>query len=133
VSIDARRLSSVAGALAACRRILSRGRRLLVFPEGTRARSGRLQAFHPLAFELALGAGVSVAPVIIHSTVPFMAKVPGSLFPRQRNEYRIRFLDPETARPEDTAESLCDRVHRRMALELKTLDAGTVWENEDRS
>ena len=36
VSVDAGRLSSVAAALAACRRILSAGRRLLVYPEGTR-------------------------------------------------------------------------------------------------
>jgi 1-acyl-sn-glycerol-3-phosphate acyltransferase len=129
VSIDTCRLSSVAAALAACRRILSAGRRLLVYPEGTRARSSRLQPFHPLAFELACRAGVPVVPVLVHSTVPFMAKMPGSVFPRQRNEYRIRFLDAETPQPEDTAESLSDRVHRRMAGELKTLDAGTVWEN----
>jgi len=133
VSIDARRLSSVAAALASCRRILSAGRRLLIYPEGTRARSSRLQPFHPLAFELAREAGVPIVPVIIHSTVPFMAKVPGSVFPRQPNHYRIRFLDPELPQPGDTAESLCDRVHRRMARELKSLDAGTVWEDLNRS
>jgi 1-acyl-sn-glycerol-3-phosphate acyltransferase len=132
VSIDAGRLSSVAAALAACQRILSAGRRLLVYPEGTRAQSGRLQHFHPLAFELARNAGVPVVPVLIHSTVPFMAKVPGSVFPRQRNEYRIRFLDPEWSQPEDTAESICDRVHRRMGRELKTLDAGTIWGKTNR-
>ena len=57
-----------------------------------------------------------------------MAKVPGSIFPRARNEYRIRFLDPEPVRADDDASDLCDRVHRRMAQELRTLDAGTVWE-----
>ncbi len=129
VSLDAGRLRSVAAALAACQRILSAGRRLLIYPEGTRARSGRLQPFHPLAFDLARRAGVPVVPVLIHSTVPIMAKVRGSAFPRERNEFRIRFLDPEMPQPEDTAESLGDRVHRRMACELKTLDAGTVWEN----
>lgn len=132
VSIDSSRLSSVAAGLASCRRVLSSGRRLLVYPEGTRARSSRLQPFHPLAFELACQAGVPVVPVVIHSTVPFMAKVPGSIFPRYRNEYRIRFLDPEPAQPEDTPECLSDRVHRRIAQELKTLDAGTVWESANR-
>ena len=129
VSVDAGRLSSVAAALASCRRILSAGRRLLVYPEGTRARSGRLQPFHPLAFEVACDARVPVVPVLIHSTVPVMARVPGSVFPRRRVEYRIRFLDAETRLPEDTAKSLGDRVYRRMARELKMLDAGTVWEN----
>ena len=133
VSIEPGRLSSVATALAACRRILSAGRRLLIYPEGTRARSGRLQRFHPLAFELAHAAGVPVIPVLIHSTVPFMAKVPGSIFPRERNQYRIRFLAPEPAQPGDSPETWCDRTHRRMAMELKRLDAGTVWETLNRS
>ena len=31
-------------------------------------------------------------------------------------------------RADDDADALCDRVHRRMARELKKLDAGTVWE-----
>jgi 1-acyl-sn-glycerol-3-phosphate acyltransferase len=128
VSIDPGRLSSVAGAVAACRRVLSRGRRLLIYPEGTRARTGRLQSFHPLAFELALETGVPVVPVVIHSTLPFMGKASGSIFPRGRNEFRIRFLDAERPQANDTAESLSDRVYRRMARELKTLDAGTTWE-----
>jgi 1-acyl-sn-glycerol-3-phosphate acyltransferase len=133
VSIEPGRLRSVAAALAACRRILSAGRRLLIYPEGTRARSGRLQQFHPLAFELARAAGVPVVPVLIHSTVPFMAKVPGSIFPRGRNEYRIRFLTPEAPQPNDAAEALSDRTHRRLALGLKALDVGTVWERLNHS
>jgi 1-acyl-sn-glycerol-3-phosphate acyltransferase len=128
VGVEPGKLSSLATALACCRRILSEGRRLLIYPEGARARSGRLQPFHPLAFELACAAGVPVVPVLIHSTVPFMAKLPGSVFPRERNEYRIRFLEPDAPQPGDTAENLCDRVHRRMARELKTLDAGTAWD-----
>ncbi len=128
VSIDAARLSSVANARDACTRILSARRRLLIYPEGTRARSGRLQAFHPLAFELACKAGVPVVPVIVHSTVPFMSKIPGSAFPRDRNEFCIRFLELESPRPGDTAETLADRVRRRMVGELKSLDAGTAWE-----
>lgn len=128
VSVDAGRLSAVAQALATCRQLLAAKKSLLVFPEGTRARSGRLQAFNPLAFELARSADVMVVPVIIHSTQPFMAKVPASIFPRGRNEYRIRFLAPEKPLAEDTAACLSDRVHRRLAQELKTLDAGTVWE-----
>lgn len=128
VSIDPDRLSSVSAAMDSCKRLLAAQKNLLVYPEGTRARSGRLQPFNPLAFELARTAGVPVVPVLIHSTQPFMARLPGSIFPRDRNEYRIRFLDPETPRADDTAASLCDRVHRRMAQELNILDAGTVWE-----
>lgn len=128
VSLDRHSLSSVSASLEKCRRVLAEGRSLLIFPEGTRARTGRLQWFNALAFQLAHSAQVPVVPVLVQSTEPFMAKVPGSIFPRGRNEYRIRFLDPEPPAPDDDANILCDRVYRRMARELKTLDAGTGWE-----
>jgi 1-acyl-sn-glycerol-3-phosphate acyltransferase len=125
VSIDRHSLESVSATLEKSRRLLGDGKNLLVFPEGTRARSGRLQHFNRVAFDLALAARV---PVILHTPLPFMAKLPGSIFPRRQNDYRIRFLDPERPRPDDDADALCDRVHRRMAQELKQLDAGTIWE-----
>jgi 1-acyl-sn-glycerol-3-phosphate acyltransferase len=128
VSVDRHSLNSVSASLDRCRRVLDEGKNLLIFPEGTRARSGRLQHFNLIAFDLALAAGAPVVPVVIHSTQPFMAKLPGSIFPRRSNDYRIRFLDPEIPRPDDDAGALCDRVHRRMARELKQLDAGTIWE-----
>ena len=129
VSIDRHSVKSVAAALGKGQRLLGEGKSLLVFPEGTRARSSRLQHFNRFAFDLALAAHVPVVPVILHTTVPFMAKLPGSIFPRERNDYRVRFLDPEFPRGDDTAASLCDRVYGRMACELRTLDTGTVWEN----
>ena len=128
VSLERYSLNSVSSSLDRSRALLAAGRNLLVFPEGTRARSGRLQPFNRLAFQLALASGAPIWPVIVHSTCPFMAKVPGSIFPRGDNAFRIRFLDLESPRPDDDADSLCDRVHRRMAQELKILDAGTVWE-----
>ena len=47
-----------------------------------------------------------VVPVILHTPLPFMAKLPGSIFPRRRNDYRIRFLDPEIPRADDDADAL---------------------------
>jgi len=128
VSIDRYSMTSVSATLEKCRRLVGGGKNLLVFPEGTRARSGRLQHFNRLAFDLALAEHLPVAPVILHTTQPFMAKLPGSIFPRGRNDYRIRFLDLEKPCSDDDANSLCDRVHRRMAQELKRLDTGTIWE-----
>jgi 1-acyl-sn-glycerol-3-phosphate acyltransferase len=128
VSINRHSLNSVSAALEKSQRLLGEGKNLLVFPEGTRARSGRLQHFNRVAFDLALSAAVPVVPVVVHSTQPFMAKLPGSIFPRQPNDYHIRFLDPERPYPDDDADRLCDRVYRRMAQALNQLDAGTIWE-----
>jgi len=133
IAVDPARLSSAGRALARAKEVLAAGRSLLVFPEGTRAATGRLGAFKGIAFQLAKEAGVPVVPVIVHSTIPFMAKRPGSLFPRGRNRFRIRFLDPELPCPDDRPADLGDRVRRRMAEALRPLDVGTVWETAPRA
>jgi 1-acyl-sn-glycerol-3-phosphate acyltransferase len=128
VAVERGAFTSVAASMNRCRGFLGQGKNLLVFPEGGRARNGRLQPFQRLAFELALATGTPAVPVVIHSTQPFMAKVPGSFFPKRPNLYRIRFLEPEHPRPDDDGAALCDRVYKRMSRELKLLDAGTCWE-----
>lgn len=128
VSVDPSRISRVRTAVDQARAVLAAGRSLLVFPEGTRAASGRLQPFHSLAFQLACEAQVPVVPVVVHSVLPFMGRIPGSFFPPARNVYRVRFLDPEQPSPEDDPRDLGDRIRRRMARELKDLDVGTVWD-----
>jgi len=130
VEVDRESPRLLAAAQEKCRHLLHTDRNLLVFPEGTRARSGRLQPFHTLAFRVAVDCRAPVVPVIVHSTSPFMARIPGSMFPRRPLVYRIRFLEPETAEPGETAEGLCDRIRRRMARELRDLDRGTVWAAE---
>ncbi len=44
------------------------GTSLVVFPEGTRTRDGRLQEFKPGTFKIALKAGVPIVPVTIRGT-----------------------------------------------------------------
>jgi 1-acyl-sn-glycerol-3-phosphate acyltransferase len=53
------------------------GRPVVLYPEGTRSRDGRLQPFKKGAFHLALAAGVPVVPVAI--TGAFRVLPPGSL------------------------------------------------------
>jgi len=128
VSTDPSLLSSLAGTLKKCRSLIAHGTSLLVFPEGSRAASGRLKPFRDFAFKLAIECETPVVPVIVHSTIPLLTRAPGSLFPRGHNVCRIRFLEPELIRLGDTPIALSDRVRRRMAAELRELDRGTVWE-----
>ena len=46
-------------------RVLRQGEPLVIFPEGGRSPDGRLQAFRPGAFRLALATGAPVVPVTI--------------------------------------------------------------------
>jgi 1-acyl-sn-glycerol-3-phosphate acyltransferase len=68
-----------------------RGYSYLIFPEGTRSRDGRIQAFRRGGFFLALEAGVPIVPVSIAGTFALMPK--GSVFARS-GRVRVRFHKP---------------------------------------
>jgi 1-acyl-sn-glycerol-3-phosphate acyltransferase len=127
VRADSGSPTSLAASLARCKVILDQGKSLLVFPEGTRAKNGKLQAFKDFSFKVALDCKRPVVPVIIHSDYPFMARTPQSIFPRYRLRYTIRFLKPCTARDSERPADFADRVYGIMAETLADLDKGTYW------
>jgi long-chain acyl-CoA synthetase len=80
------REGSLRASLASAGRALRRGYHLLIFPEGTRSRDGRMRPFFPTAGYLALHEGVDVLPVFLggtHAVLPpgthFLAMKPGEL------------------------------------------------------
>src|SRR5256884_6693262 len=54
----------------------------VVFPEGTRSRSGELLSFKNAPFGLAIAAGVPVVPVYVHNTFEILPKGGIRLRPR---------------------------------------------------
>jgi len=93
--------SSAAAMLAECKGWLDRGVSVMMFPEGTRSRTGRFLPFKPGAFALALQAKAPVVPIVIDGT--FEAVPPDGVL-RQRGIIHVRvrvgepieadFLDP---------------------------------------
>jgi 1-acyl-sn-glycerol-3-phosphate acyltransferase len=61
--------SSVTKMMATCRSWLDRGVSVLMFPEGTRSKTGDLLPFKPGAFTLAKEANVPVVPIVICGTI----------------------------------------------------------------
>lgn len=59
---------SARGAMARCRRYLERGMPVMIFPEGTRARTDELGPFKDGAFQLAIEAGADILPLAVHGT-----------------------------------------------------------------
>ena len=94
VRADSGSPASLAASLARCKAILDKGKNLLVFPEGTRAKNGKLQAFKEFCFKVAQNSGRPVVPIIIHSDYPFMARTPQSISPDTGCDIRSGFWLP---------------------------------------
>ncbi|HYG67088.1 MAG TPA: AMP-binding protein, partial [Anaeromyxobacteraceae bacterium] len=89
--IPMERSGSLKGSLRAAAEALKRGHHLLIFPEGTRSRDGRLAPFHPTAGYLALTNGVDTLPAFISGT--HEALPPGAALPRKA-DLEVRFGPP---------------------------------------
>jgi len=68
LSVKRRSRRSVERFMRAARRTLEQGLSILIFPEGTRSRTGELGSFKPGGFQLASDTGTPVLPVVIGGT-----------------------------------------------------------------
>ncbi|MDA1191074.1 MAG: lysophospholipid acyltransferase family protein, partial [Candidatus Poribacteria bacterium] len=77
--------------LGLARRAVEMGRSLLIFPEGTRSRSGQMQPFKPGLGLLALEMGIPIVPAYIDGA--FDALPVGRTVPKP-SPIRVRFGEP---------------------------------------
>ncbi|MCX6571601.1 MAG: lysophospholipid acyltransferase family protein [Candidatus Aminicenantes bacterium] len=93
----------------AVRMVREKGYSFLIFPEGTRSRDGRLQAFRRGGFFLALASGAPIVPVTIRGTFELMPK--GQKYAR-RGTVSVAFHDPipTGSYTPETMAGLMDRV-----------------------
>ena len=106
--------------LATARRYLDRGMSVMFFPECTRSRDGRLQAFKSGAFRLAIEAGVPILPIAVSGTAEGMPK--GSPWVRPaRPRARVLPMVPTAGLSPDEADRLRDEVRDRIAAAVADL------------
>jgi 1-acyl-sn-glycerol-3-phosphate acyltransferase len=111
---------SAAVMMGQCRATLNRGTSIMMFPEGTRSRDGRLQAFKPGAFALAVETGSAILPIVISGT--------GSALPKRgfvlQGKHRIGIdvlepIEPQSFGTDDPVE-LAQRVRAVIAAAQAT-------------
>ncbi len=83
---------SVKEMLSKCRKTLAQGNSIMMFPEGTRSKDGRLQTFKPGSFELALETHRPILPIVIEGAAQALPK--RGIVLSGHHEIKIRILDP---------------------------------------
>ncbi len=100
------------------KRDLLKGNSMMIFPEGTRSKDGRLQSFKSGAFHLAIDAHLPVLPIVITGTSQAIRKG-GFLISKQHN-LRVKILDPipyeafNEMEPKELAEVVRERIVREI-------------------
>jgi len=117
IFIDRQNAASARRSIEEAARRIKSGQSVVIFPEGTRTRDGRLNAFKKGGFHLALDSGAAIVPVAIHGSRALMPR--GSALIRS-GTVRVDIGEPiETAglRPADR-EALAARVRDTIAVML---------------
>lgn len=114
ISLRRGKKSSMHQMMELAKRDLLRGNSMMIFPEGTRSKDGRLQPFKSGAFHLALDTRLPILPIAITGTSEAIRKG-GLLISRQHN-LRVQILDPIPNKSFEGMEpkSLAELVHERI-------------------
>jgi 1-acyl-sn-glycerol-3-phosphate acyltransferase len=127
VKVDRQDHSQAVGALSAAARRLRAGTSLVVFPEGTRSRDGRVHPFKKGPFVLAREAGVPVVPIALTGA--------GAITPKRRIEVhpgtlRVSIGAPVDPRQFPDSTELLREVRRRI-IDMHRESGGLGGEVED--
>ena len=106
--------------------VISKGKNIVIFPEGTRSKNNKLNRFKETFAILSKELNVPVVPVVISGSeraVYHNVKIP---FPRFFARINVDVLKPIYPSDEQTAENLCDKVAVLIMKNLKKQDNDSI-------
>jgi 1-acyl-sn-glycerol-3-phosphate acyltransferase len=92
ISVDRASKSSMRRMMIEARKTLKSGSSVMIFPEGTRSKDGKLQAFKTGAFHLALENGRPILPIVITGTSMAIRK--GGFLVNRNHDIKVKVLPP---------------------------------------
>lgn len=95
--------------LERCKEALRSGWSVLIFPEGSRSKTGKLGHFKKGAAYLCVDAKVAAIPIFLEGSYDIMPK--GATLPRP-GRVLVKIGDPVEPAPSDSYESFTERLHR---------------------
>ena len=119
ISIDRYNRESAFESLKAAAKKIKSGVSVLIFPEGTRSRDGKIQPFKKGGFVLAIDSGVPIVPVVITGTRPIMTK---GKFRVNAGHVKMVIHEPidTSAYTRETKEALMESVRRVICDDFET-------------
>lgn len=104
IPVDPMRLDSRVAALEQARQLLRAGKKLVIFPEGTRSLDGSLGKWQRGIFQLALEEGIDITPVFFTTDKPLLNPKSWFYFAAKPIQMHIHFMPPIAVAPFARAE-----------------------------
>ena len=121
ISIDRNDRESAFQSLEIAAQKIKDGVSVLIFPEGTRSRDGKIRPFKKGGFVMAIDSGVPIVPIVISGARGIMTKGKFRVNPGQISMMIQEPIDTATYTLE-TKEALMERVRRTICDNLETAD-----------
>jgi len=103
--------------------VLKKGVNILVYPEGTRSRDGRLQAFKKGPFYLAMETQATVVPVAVSGTEKMMRKGSAAITPGVAKVQLLPAIEPSRYESrEDLLRAVREAIAEALPDKMKPLD-----------
>lgn len=109
--------------VTAAGKALAKGLHLLVYPEGTRSRDGRLQTFKKGPFYLAMETGAPIVPIAVSGTEGMMRKGSAAIIPGVARVKLLPVIEPSSfATREELLQAVRQEIAEALPEEMKPLE-----------